>query len=55
MKSSLKLREGWYDYLVEHDGRRLYGTCSDIETAREGIRKAEEALQHKPINPRRNP
>ena len=55
MRTTLTERDSWYDYLVEHDGRRLYGTCSDIETAREGIRKAEQALQRRPINPRRNP
>ena len=55
MKTSLTERGGWYDYLVEHDGRKLYGTASDIETAREGLRKATESIQHKSINPRRNP
>lgn len=55
MKTSLTERDGWYDYLVEHDGRKLYGTCSDKEGAEEGIQKAIKTLSSKPINPRRNP
>lgn len=55
MKVSLNERDGWFDYLVEHDGRRLYGTCSDQELAVEGIDKAVATLNRKPLNPRRNP
>ena len=55
MKTTLTERQGWFDYFVEHEGRQMFGTCSDIETAQESIKKAEKILQYKPINPRRNP
>ena len=55
MKVTLTEREGWYDYVVEHGKRRLFGTCSDIETAHEGIAKAKASLSRTPLNPRRNP
>ena len=55
MKVTLTERNLWYDYVVEHGKRRLFGTCSDIETAHEGIAKAKAALNRTPVNPRRNP
>ena len=55
MKTSLTERDGWFDYIVEHEGRRLYGTCSDRWTAQESIRQARETILYRPINPRRNP
>ncbi len=55
MKVTLTERSGWYDYMVEQGKRRLFGTCSDIETAHEGIAKAKATLNRTPLNPRRNP
>ena len=55
MKVSLTERNGWYDYLVEHGNRRLFGTCSDMEGAQEGIEKAKVTLNRTSLNPRRNP
>ena len=55
MKVTLTERDSWYDYVVEHGNRRLFGTCSDIETAHEGIAKAKAALNRTSPHRRRNP
>ena len=55
MKTTLTPRGEWYDYRVEYDGRLLYGTSSTLEGAINGLRKAEKAIQRKPLNPRREP
>ena len=55
MKITITEKQGWYDYMVEHEDRELFGTCSDFELALESVRKAEENIKYKSINPRRNP
>lgn len=55
MKITVIEERGWYDYTVEHEDQEMFGTCSDLELALESIRKAEERIRCKPLNPRSNP